>query len=208
MAPGVFVRHPGDGKAEWHSDPKETSRDQMIPTIIAMGLNQNRSSLWEVTKNLAKRGFVKYQNSDFYFLNEWASIVRSWWGLKDLGFLPCLCVVVTYPIVWVADAWQILCVLVRCWKARNPDDVGDDWNMTAQILQSQYLLPTLFSWIARKLYKHLRPHSYGKDLQMPFSGEMPIYGALLWYVTPTEGRPDVSGNLDVAGVYKNLIQSM
>lgn len=207
VEPGVFIRHPFDG-VEWHKDPKETSRDQLTPTVIAMGLTQLREDLWQYTKRFARRGFLKFQNKDLAGPQDWASLVRAFWdvdGRSTASYVMLLCLL---PVVLLGDLQLLLSVLVRCLKARNPDDVGDDWNLLALVLQAQYSLPTPISFIARKLYKWFRPKSFGSGMattedrrDIPY--DQPIYDALRWYV-----RPESGGNPEVAWVYRELIQDM
>lgn len=210
IEPGIFVRHPHPNQ-EWHKDPSETSRDQMTPNICAMGYAQCEASLKEFTKQMRKRWFVKFQNKDIASPQDWGSMIRSWWEIDGLGYFTYAKVaLLSIPILALGDSQMIFSVLVRLWQARDPDNVGDDWNLLALILQAQHTMPTPMSWLARKLYKWFRPSNLGKSLihsghplEPHLAVSMPIYDALRWYTRPGSG-----GNPEVAWVYAPLIQRM
>jgi hypothetical protein len=60
---GYVIRHPGDGLVEWHSNPGNTSRDQTIPTVVALSVQKRQDLVDKILKQHAKRFFFA-QNID------------------------------------------------------------------------------------------------------------------------------------------------
>lgn len=143
--PSGLVRSwkPGTSTPPWN-DPKDTSRDQLVSNIRACGYFRYNDKLQEVLQNVVKN-FSRFPNGDIAFIQDYARFARSfysWW---------------LYPVCLVGDIIMIMNTLIRCWKGRNFDDVGDDINHIGDLAQAQNILPTPFSWLARKLYVWFRP---------------------------------------------------
>lgn len=153
--PKGFIRNP----VQWN-DPKDFSRDQARPMMIAAGTFGMKDVI-EALK--PKWGF--YQNYDIASPENWNEYNRAiGMGPSDLG-----------------DAWNYAGVVIRCRQAaKNPDDVGDDLNC---------LLTTVFFYMyhrtctAEKSLKYFlqnRPKSNGKDPDN-------VIAALQWYFRPESG---------------------
>lgn len=124
-----------------YNDPKDVSRDQLLPMIIASGYYQQQ---WYAA---ALASVIESHNSfcpngdlcgpvDWVIINR-ARAKRAWFYFGDLQLM--------------------FSVLLRCWKARDPDDVGDDINLTLYLLCATDFWPTVFSRFAMYLYRKLRP---------------------------------------------------
>ncbi len=60
---GYAVRHPGDGLVEWHSNPGNTSRDQIMPLVVGLSVQGRTDLARAIAKQHAKRFFFA-QNID------------------------------------------------------------------------------------------------------------------------------------------------
>lgn len=138
VAPGVFVRNPIG-----YNDPKDFSRDQTVPLILAMGEMKEYGTLKLLFKKQLKN-FFRYQNGDIGLLGDLGYYIRSfqsWYA---------------YPVLLLGDLQLLANSIFRCF-VRNPDNVSDDINHTLGLIQAQYTYPTPISYIARKIYKWFRP---------------------------------------------------
>lgn len=163
---GVYIRHP-QSTAAWHSDPKEFSRDQQTPLVIALGMYAMYGRLLRLFIRHLLR-FGKYQNEDWMGPEHFGQYVRAFgpWALP------------LWPVLFVTDLFMILGVMIRCYQAgKDPDDVGDDLNQILSLIQARDWMPTLFSWVARRYYAKNRPANLGS---MTF-GVHPVIGAVKWY---------------------------
>jgi hypothetical protein len=136
---GAFIRNPVN-----YNNPKDMSRDQLNPLIIAMGAYRGHSHLlWELLwKRIKAFGF--YPNGDYSSPEHWCMLFRAlrlWW---------------LYPIFFLGDIFTLINSIVRCILGTDPNNVGDDINHCMSLLQ-QLKYPTPISWAARKLYSKLRP---------------------------------------------------
>lgn len=131
-----------------YNNPKDVSRDQLMPFYIS-------SNLWY----LPVPSRFMCPNGDILGPIEYAAISRSNRH---------------YPIyLWVADICLCISVLIRCWQARDPNNVGDDILLTQYCILSALINDTIFAKAARWLYKTLRP----KGVQYAFD----------WYHRPESG---------------------
>lgn len=138
VSPGVFVRNPVH-----YNDPKDFSRDQTMPLILAMGEMGYYANLRRLFWNQFKN-FGRYPNGDIA-------------GPEDLGYyIRAFQIWQLYPVLIVGDLQMFVNTLIRLYKGRDTNDVSDDINHTLSLLQAQYVLPTPISWLARKLYKHIK----------------------------------------------------
>lgn len=173
---GIFVRNPIK-----YNDPSDMSRDQTVPLILAMGQMEE----YDILKALfykQVRNFGRYQNGDIGFIGDLGYYIRAFKFWK------------AYPILLVGDLQLLVNSIIRCIKGRDLNDVSDDINLTLELLQAQYNLPTPISWLARKIYKHLR---YGQ-----FFPEGAIQRAWNWYF-----RPETNAN-PFDELYRSLIEKM
>lgn len=139
-----------------YTDPKDISRDQMIPNIRCCGFYERyggKDRLDRILLNLLKN-FSRYPNKDFAFLTDYACFVRSYsaWYL--------------YPFLLIADAYLVLSTIFTVvlglfdrtgWFWRKDKFVGDDLNLIGTLSQAKEVLPTIFSFLARKIFRHFRP---------------------------------------------------
>lgn len=161
--PGVFVRNPGPGYPAWAANPHTFSRDQQRSLVVAMGALKQKKQLWLTLKrHVARLGW--YQNdqeidgskktADFAAPDILGEYIRAFWMASGpvgrvLGLL-------AYPVVLLTDVSAFVGMLLNFINWRNPNDVDDD-NAYMTMLQAKHALPTPLSWLARKIYKHLRP---------------------------------------------------
>lgn len=135
ISPGVYVRNPVH-----YNDPKDFSRDQTIPLILAMGQLEKYENLkqlfWKQVKN-----FGRYANGDIG-------------GPEDLGYyIRANKEWYLYPVLILGDTQMLVNTLIRIVKSKKLTDTSDDINHTLALIQAQYELATPISWLARKLYK-------------------------------------------------------
>lgn len=173
VSPGVFIRHPVN-----YNDPKDFSRDQTVPLIMAMGEMKRYETLKLLLSKQLANGF-KYQNGDFG-------------GPADIGYyIRAFRMWFLYPLLLLGDAQLLINTLFICGlKAKEPNwlqkflgkhvhyifiqgepnnkdgipqdvyglkNTSTDINHTLALLQAKRRYPTPISYIARKLYKWFRP---------------------------------------------------
>ena len=168
--PGVFIRNPIK-----YNDPKDFSRDQTVPLILAMGAMRERDYLKLLFKKQTNN-FFRYQNNDVGFFQDLNYYIRAFHN------------VFFYPLLFLGDTCLLVESIIRCIQGRDLNNVGDDINHTAVLLQAQYTLSTPISFLARKIYKWFRP----KGIQYAWD----------WYFRPETGANDFND------VYRNLIEMM
>lgn len=136
---GNYFRNPKD----WN-DPKDCSRDQLVPNIRALGYYDARSLVKEIFNKMLKN-FSRYPNGDIAFIQDYARFSRSlgWWWM--------------YPVMLLGDILLLGNSLIRIVKGRNYDDVGDDLNHIGDLAQARAIFPTPISWFARLMYVGFRP---------------------------------------------------
>lgn len=195
VAKGTYVRHPF--QPGFRSDPKQFSRDQHDAVVIYLGAcNAPKAYLYNILINHFKR-LGKYQNADFMNLTTigvYARALKAWW---------------LYPLLCFTDLIYILNPLFQWVSARNnPADV-DDNNAIMRHAQAATVMPTIGSWLGRKVYRQVRPKNYGcsgiTNVLHPESYDYneinPIMGALVWY-----HRKESGGNPDIAEAYRPIIE--
>jgi len=178
MDRGQLIRNP----INWN-DPKDTSRDQTTPMIIAFGLNRMDIQI----KSIMPRGFMlnKYQNADIASPDNMAVIDRA------LGIKPS----------WLGDYWAYWGIKLRCSQAaKNPDDVGDDLNCLIESVYSSLVFPTAQSTKNLKFYLNNRPINFGVSKLGHID---PVVGALYWYF-----RADAGGNPELAEAWEPIIYTL
>lgn len=129
-----------------YNDPKDWSRDQEIPIVIACGIFGLRPLLKRMLwRHL--RQFPFFQNKDIITW-EWSYYFRAlnlWWS---------------YPVLLILDLGLVVNSILRCliglW---DKDNVGDDLNACLSLIYAYRKLPTPLSWLAIKIYK-LRPKPF------------------------------------------------
>lgn len=164
--PGVYVRHPN----QWNAI-SDFSRDQQTPLVIAMGLWGDYERLQRLFNNHKSRSF-KYQNADFAnpeHIGFYIRAFRNWYW---------------YPFLLLGDVFMLLNSIILIFKGMDKDNVGDDINHTLSLLQARLSMPTPVSFLARIVYRYLRPKNYGNIL---LKESTPAQGAWSWYFRPDSG---------------------
>jgi len=144
---GEFCRHPHQGG--WKSNPDDFSRDQLTPLVAAMGL-------WQQTERLQR---------SWDALRPCYEILKCVQGTKDLAG-PDLVNLFNRAKgrepEEAGDTFLAAGVAVRLVQAlQNPDDVGDDLNLTVQLLSALIWKPTDTVRQAAFAYAKNRPVSRG-----------------------------------------------
>lgn len=184
---GNWIRNPDPSK--WYSDPRTTSRDQLISLVIFLGEIEWFNTLEDTFYACLKRGMVaqnthriplnpsdkptwKVPDTMLTHLSIFLRAMNKWtWalpitdvciylGVASLCFMP----------VWNDKTWRF--------QARSGDDV-DDKNMIAMLIQSQKVHPTFVSRAAVRMYRDHRPSNFGVSKLME---RHPVMGALAWDV--------------------------
>lgn len=153
---GVLVRHPSQGFAwrppeTFRNDPKEFSRDQTDPLVIAAGLYGNRAFVKRVLREQVRR-WGRYQNKDV-------------WGPATAGmYLRALRVDLAWPLLWVCDLQLLGNAPAAWWRKHRDPDFSDINNHVNRLLQASYENGTPVSWLARKLFLAMYP-TWESDLR-------------------------------------------
>jgi hypothetical protein len=202
---GIYIRNPDPN--EWYSDPRNVSRDQLVPVIclwaylsfhfqdknLSHSVRSNlRRLLWAClsrgmfAQNIYPNGVdprkekVEEKMPDF--------INFELWGIFARGFVGTLWFPLALPFVLFGDFALIISALVKVFapvvkndtlifKSQGLDDVDDD-NMNNVLMATQYVFPTPMSWLARKIYKKFRKINNGNVV---LGEKSTIMGALRWY---------------------------
>ncbi len=201
---GIYIRHPDPNM--WYSDPRNHSRDQIVPVICFQALmssskteliaSQARAAQLRLLRSQLSRYMfaqniypnwvdprkesVKKKLPDFINFEIWGALARTW--IKTRYFLLAL------PFVLIGDFSLVLSVLFKCFAPINvdgtlkfrlpgPNDVDDD-NINSLLMLSQHVFQTPLSWIARKIYKRFRPQNNGN---LVLKEKSAVMGALMWY---------------------------
>lgn len=186
---GIWIRHPDLSK--WYSDPRTTSRDQLIPTMIVLGMNKQYKDLFFTQARIILRGFFAqniYRNWDPIstqtpkipdtLLGHINVMIRCWGTLA----LP------LYPVVLLWDIISLVVFLTQ-WmmSSPNPSNCDDRNGINAHIV-AIYALPTPFSYLERYLYARYRTatlasipgSSWANKSNMPIEKNR-VMGALTLY---------------------------
>lgn len=167
-----LIRNP----IKWN-DPKDTSRDQTIPMIIACGLYGYEERVKQI-----KPRFFRYQNGDFESPQN-ANEVR-----RALNKYPSL----------LGDIWALFAAIIRCKQAaKNLDDVGDDLNLLISLVFFNVIKPSIIAKFALRYYLKHRPFNYGMT---KFDEHDPVIGALMWYF-----REESGGNPEIAEAWRPIV---
>lgn len=206
VKPGIYVRHPDPNK--WYSNPKTTSRDQMIPVLAYCAAYEDYPRLWRLFKATAQRGMFSQNikragagHKEFKvpdtFLGHLSLFIRAG-GYWTAPF---------YPLLFLTDSvslvGSILHLIPIHWEQTNKRfrfkearDV-DDNNAIIYHLMSAKFKPTPISWLNRQLYALTRQANNGNYL---LGEDNHVMGALVWY-----HRRQNRGNPEMAELYRPLI---
>jgi hypothetical protein len=169
-----------------YDNPTDTSRDQLVSNIRALGYIKNvldglhytwlSQIFWAVVKN-----FSRFPNGYIAFVNDYARFIRAFglWYLYPLllvGDLP-LAVNALLICFWLARTprpWQVWLASKASWlywltnqyppnaegapqSPYGPTNTSNDINFIGDLAQAQNIYPTPISWLTRKIYKKFRP---------------------------------------------------
>lgn len=182
---GKFIRNPD--LSMWYSNPKNFSRDQTTPLVVAMGfLGQEESikaNLWQLIQ-----GFGFYPNE----LKNWTNRTKSlpldyndFAGLSDYGaYVRALNYKWLYPYLIVSDIQLLGSSVIRfMFSYLDQDDTSDDINFTTHLLQSELVMPTPLSKLAKFLYVR-------KMVNESYKKHTPVFSYWRYYFTHG-GRPPI-----------------
>lgn len=186
------LRHPIQ-----YPDPKDVSRDQLTPNIVTLGFLKMDKYICFIFIIIIKNLF-RYPNNDLMSPENLGQFIRGMLNAKNFKWF------LFYPLIWLGDLFMLLGVIIRCFQAKKPDNVGDDLNTLVSVVQAQYLFPTPISFIARKIYKWCRPKpcieikKINEDLNMPN-----CFLALKWYF-----REESGGNPEIAEAWRGVCEKL
>lgn len=152
---GHFVRNPDPD--QWYSNPKNFSRDQTTPLIVALGVLDKKDIVFENMIQLIET-FGFYPNS----LKNWTNKqkvfpldFRDFAGLSDWGaYIRALDWKWAYPYLLISDTQLLGSTIIRLWFSHvDQDDSSDDLNLTVHLIQSDLNMPTPLSKLAKWVYK-------------------------------------------------------
>lgn len=207
VEPGIYIRNPDPTKwysdprntSRDQLTPVICFHALMADSPTPVFAKQARKYQWSLLKACLKRKMfaqniypnwvdprtepVKAKTPDFINFDLWGVFARSWIGTP---WMP-----LALPFVILGDIFLVFSAMFKVWapisadsnggwpKLRwpGPDDVDDD-NMNNVLMVTQYVFPTIFSTLARKIYKKFRRKNLGNtELHEP-DGPM---GAIAWY---------------------------
>lgn len=168
IKPGVWIRHPNSCDP-WHSDPKEFSRDQQTPLVIALGFYRGEfQAAWQAladTEKAHRERWWKYQNRD------WATVQQINYYHRAFN---------RNKSYWLGDNFLSMDARLQWSKSSNPDDVGDHLNLQLALIQALRRKPTEVVKKAVKFYiKNLRPN-YGCFLEEGVTDDQAKQAYTLW----------------------------
>lgn len=182
---GKLVRNPrpGDSDPPWN-DPKDCSRDQYRPMIIAAGFYGLKDIVNVLVSNIKCMTFPNWDICGPDNLNE---IQRA---------LKC------DPSV-VGDTYLSFGVAIRIRKAsRDPDDVGDDLNLLLTLAQAHYIKPNGMSEENLVKYLKFRPTNLGCER---LGEKDPVMGAISWYFRRDDHG---DGNPEIAEAWRPVVHEL
>lgn len=191
---GVYLRHPAPATPSWAANPHCTSRDQQESLSIAMGaLKQRKALLLLLWKHICRFGFYQ-NNQQIDGSKQWADFagpdilggyIRALFlsGIYPIGIL--------WPVLFFTDVYCLIAFAINFISWNNPNtwwnsNNSDDDNLIMNIMLNKKSLPTPFSWLLRKLYKHLRPMAGG------LTGMSGPESAMTWKHRASTGSPPMA----------------
>jgi len=192
--PGFIIRNPKPNT--FWTDVAYTSRDQTLGAIICAGIFDHNflSRLWRAHK---KRYFFCSNNKDTLI-----AYFSLWIRAYNFKFL--------WPILWFTDLFFVLSAMERAgilprWVhekkrliwIRDPDDVGDDWNLILCLAQPN--LETPIRNFARWFYINYRQENFG---EREFGEKCKPIAAILWY---ERAYGNGTGNPVLASMWKKIL---
>lgn len=188
-----------------YNNPTDTSRDQLVSNIRAMGYLGYKEPLDYIFTGIIKN-ISRFPNGDLAFVNDYGRFIRSFklWFLYPLLLICDIPMIVNALLIcfWLArtpSKWQVWLASKASWlywltnqyppnaegvpqSPYGPTNTSNDINFTGDLAQAQNIYPTPVSFIARKIYRYFRPSGIPFALASYFSvasGDN-IEFALLW----------------------------
>jgi len=193
---GIWIRHPVQ-----YPDTKDFTRDQTTSNLIALGVLGYKDVLNRLVKAQIKR-FGLYQDKSLPGPDNIGQFIRAL-NLKvlyPLLFLTDIFMLINTLIICFLKAKEPNAVQRFLGKhvhwifvqgepnningvpqdTYGANNVGTDKNQIASLYQAQKVMPTLISFIARKIYKHFRPNGPQYALDTYYKIDNPEI-AKAWY---------------------------
>lgn len=194
---GIWRRHPDITK--WYSNPKTTSRDQIVTLIVYLGVIRDYARLFRLfVRTTLRLGFAQNYRSDDGTTFKIPDSMHFYYGLFLRAFGRYA--IWAYPLLLLFDLYLLGSTIFDCRPWRNPDDV-DETNMIAQHRQAQIWAPTPLSWLARRIYVRFRPTNNGNTVN---GEDNAIIGAVSWYFD----NPDFRDNKDFIELYRPQVNAL
>jgi hypothetical protein len=188
-----------------YNDPTDTSRDQLVSNIRAMGYNQYKRNNLDRILYDAIKNWSRFPNGDIVFINDYGRFIRAYkaWYISPILYFLDLPMLVNSLIicfwltrtpgivrVWLAAKFPSLFWLTHQYPPNSqgvpqspycPENTSNDINFIGDLAQAQRIYPTVASYLAQKIYKLFRPKGPQYALDTYFSagsGGNPEFAAL------------------------------
>lgn len=194
---GQWRRHPGrEGAADFWTDPKDVSRDQLINAFVIARLANSLTALTATTWSLIKRfGFAPNMDQ---MIAQSSVVIRCWYPAS----------LILWPILFVTDLFLLIGAIAEIipyrWKHelrrfvhRNPNDADVD-NAVVQYFIAWYWMPTPVSWAARMIHSGFMMKTEG-SLSMNIKNR--LAGAMAW-----KHRPEAYGDKGLAELWRGWLE--
>lgn len=187
IGPGKFIRNPDLSK--WYSNEKNFSRDQTFSLILSLGFFDKTDEIKENFFNLLKnKGF--YPNE----LNNWDNSEKKLPNYNDIAtvsdygnYIRSLKIYWLYPYLLISDINLFFNSIIRSFYSYyDKTDSSDDINFTMNILQSEEIMPTPLSKMAKIIYANF------KSSNLPIKYSSPIQSAWDYYFRSDSGNPPLN----------------
>lgn len=172
------------------NNPKNCTRDQINPAIIALGFLGEKEMVSVSWWQLVHRKFT-YPNVERDYPGTKKSLLPIYWkkgdriedtryawedgwkwepngpdlcGPNDIAmFLRAIGNKMAWPIIFLLDAFLCIGVVIHCLSYAKEKDRVDDMQLLLLLCQSKISFQTPLSWLSRKLYFALRPKNLGNE---------------------------------------------
>lgn len=180
---GIILRYNRVPYNDPYTPPFATSRDQIIPLVIAAGFADRSDFVKRVWKE-TKSNWMRFPNGDLCSPEHIAVFIRAWLRSNEATGLQLLWMI---PLLFFGDLFNLLNSIIRIIKShQDHDDVGDDINHVQVCLLSIHTKLTLLSQLSILIYGKYR-----------WSG--------VQYAFDHYHRPETNGN-PLNELYRPLIQ--
>jgi hypothetical protein len=204
ISPGVYVRNPLQGPN--NNDPRQTSRDQLIPIIFFCAAYKDYKRLGRLFLKVLSRGmFAQNSYKDGktklpdqmittlgYFIRAGGMYTALFYPLlllfDSIDLLGCL-IWLLFPYTWNSEL--LIWNKPSTWLTpRSPGDV-DDNNHDIIILGAYIFKPTLISELHRFVWGRFRPSNLGNALLESRGNN--CLAAMAWYHSiKNDGNPEIT----------------